>query len=121
MQEHQSNVEKQTPLNYEQVIAQLNALQPYKAPEQVHVERLGPAIRAAHRRGVSADALSAMLKKQGVNLSAAYLRKNVLAAGSKKTQRQKKKSEQPSHPIQKAPTATADDTQGIAVAKKEDP
>jgi hypothetical protein len=94
MQEHQSNSREQTPLNYEQVIAQLAALQPYKAPEQVHVERLGAAIRAAHRRGVGADALSAMLKKQGVNLSAAYLRKNVLGTGSKKTQRQKKKSEQ---------------------------
>jgi hypothetical protein len=118
MQEHQSNFEKQTTLDYEQVIAQLATLQPYKAPEQVHVERLGAAIRAAHRRGVSADALSAMLKKQGVNLSAAYLRKNVLGSGSKKAQRQKKKSEEPQHPIRKGPTAT-DEAQGIAV--KEDP
>jgi hypothetical protein len=120
MQEHQSNFERQTPVDYEQVIAQLNALQPYKAPEQVHVERLGAAIRAAHRRGVSADALSAMLKKQGVNLSAAYLRKNVLGTGSKKTQRQKKKSEQSPQPIRKAPAAT-NGAQGIAVAAKEDP
>jgi hypothetical protein len=119
MQEDQSNFEKQTALNYEQVIAQLATLQPYKAPEQVHVERLGPAIRAAHRRGVSADALSAMLKKQGVNLSAAYLRKNVLGAGSKKTQRQKKKSDQPSHPIRKALTAI-DGTEASAVTAKED-
>jgi hypothetical protein len=120
MQEHQSNFERQTPLNYEQVIAQLNTLQPYKAPEQVHVERLGPAIRSAHRRGVSADALSAMLKKQGVNLSAAYLRKNVLGTNGKKTRRQKKKSDQPPHPIRKPLTAT-DGAQSITVAAKEDP
>jgi Zn-dependent peptidase ImmA (M78 family) len=120
MQEDQSNFEKQTALNYEQVIAQLATLQPYKAPEQVHVERLGAAIRAAHRRGVSADALSAMLKKQGINLSAAYLRKNVLGTNGKKTQRQKKKSGEPPQPIRKAVPAT-NDVQGIAVAAKEDP
>jgi hypothetical protein len=115
----QSNFERQTPLNYEQVIAQLSVLQPYKAPEQVHVERLGAAIRAAHRRGVGADALSAMLKKQGVNLSAAYLRKNVLGTGSKKTQRQKKKSEEPPHPIRKA-LPTTDGAEASAVKTKED-
>jgi hypothetical protein len=106
MEEHQSNLERQPPLNYEQVIAQLNALEPCKAPEQVHVERLGAAIRAAHRRGVGANALSAMLKKQGVNLSAAYLRKNVLGTNAKKTQRQKKKSGEPPHPIRKGQEAT---------------
>ena len=119
MHEDHTQPEKEQ-IDYQKVIAQLNALQPYKAPEQVHVERLGAAIRAAHRRGVSADALSAMLKKQGINLSAAYLRKNVLGTNGKKTQRQKKNSERPPHPIRKALPAT-DGAQSITVAAKEDP
>jgi hypothetical protein len=119
MYEDHTQPEKEQ-IDYQKVIAQLAALQPYKAPAQVHIERLGAAIRTAHRRGVSADALSAMLKKQGINLSAAYLRKNVLGTNGKKTQRQKKKSEQPPHPIRKALTAT-DGAQSITVAAKEDP
>jgi hypothetical protein len=61
-----------------------------------------------------------MLKKQGVNLSAAYLRKNVLGTDSKKTQRQKKKNEEPQQPIRKALPAT-DNAQGIAGMTKEGP
>jgi hypothetical protein len=117
MHEDHTRPEKEQ-IDYQKVIAQLNALQPYKAPEQVHVERLGAAIRAAHRRGVGADALSAMLKKQGVNLSAAYLRKNVLGTNGKKTQRQKKKSEQPPHPIRK-PLPATNSVEAAAVTKEE--